>query len=151
MDAGLGRERAVADIGRLTVGGAVEDVVEQRLACVSGASRSAVTRVSKRSANSDFSSSVGIIEVRLALPQRSPRPLSVPWIWRHAGAHRGERIGDRVFGVVVGVDAEMRSRHMLDDLGDDRRDFVRQRAAIGVAQHDPARAGLVGGRRNASA
>ena len=33
----------------------------------------------------------------------------------------------------------------LDDLADDRLDLVRQRAAIGVAQHDPARALVVGG------
>jgi hypothetical protein len=86
-------------------------------------SRSGVTLVWKRSANSDFSSRVGRIDVRLALPQRSPRPFSVPWIC-----------------VVVGVDAEVRARHVLDDVGDDRLDFVRQRAAVGVAQHDPARA-----------
>ena len=63
----------------------------------------------------------------------------------HAGAHRGQRIGDRLFGVVVGMDAEMVARHMRHDLRDDRLDLVRQRAAIGVAQHDPARAVLVGG------
>ncbi len=44
-------------------------------------------RVSSRSAptpvlKSVLSMSVGISETRLALPQRSPRPFSVPWIWR---------------------------------------------------------------------
>ena len=33
----------------------------------------------------------------------------------------------------------------LDDLRDDALDLVRQRAAIGVAEHDPARAGVIGG------
>ena len=85
-----------------------------------------------------------MIDVRLALPQRSPRPLSVPWIWRHPAAHGHQRVGDRVLGVVVGVDAEMRARYVLRDLADDALDLVRQRAAVGVAQHDPARAGLIG-------
>ena len=40
------------------------------------------TPISKRSANSRFSFRVGISEQRLALPQRSPRPFSVPWICR---------------------------------------------------------------------
>ena len=31
------------------------------------------------------------------------------------------------------------------DLADDRLDLVRQRAAVGVAEHDPAGAGIVGG------
>ena len=39
----------------------------------------------------------------------------------------------------------MLARHMARDLADDALDLVRQRAAIGVAEHDPARAGLVGG------
>src|SRR5437868_4843126 len=46
------------------------------------ASFSAVTPISKASANSAFSFKVGISEQRLALPQRSPRPFSVPWICR---------------------------------------------------------------------
>jgi hypothetical protein len=36
---------------------------------------------------------------------------------------------------------------MLRHLGDDALDLLRQRAAIGVAQHDPARAGVVRGAR----
>ena len=38
--------------------------------------------MSNFSANSLFSFSVGMIEHRLALPQRSPMPFSVPWICR---------------------------------------------------------------------
>ena len=37
---------------------------------------------------------------------------------------------------------------MLHHLGDDALDLVRQRAAVGVAQHHPARAGLVGRARD---
>ena len=38
--------------------------------------------VSYFSAKAGFKSSVGMMEIRLALPQRSPMPFSVPWIWR---------------------------------------------------------------------
>ncbi len=61
-----------------------------------------------------------------------------------AGAHGGERIGDAIVGVVMDVDAEMIAGDVLDHLADDRLDLLGQRAAIGVAQHDPAGAGLVG-------
>ena len=87
-----------------------------------------------------------MIEVRLALPQRSPMPFSVPCTWRAPGTDSGQRPGDGVLGVVVGVDAEMIAGHMARDLGDDGLDLMRQRAAIGVAEHDPARAGLMRGR-----
>ena len=40
------------------------------------------TPISKASENSRLSRSVGISEHRLALPQRSPSPFSVPWICR---------------------------------------------------------------------
>ncbi len=36
------------------------------------------TLISNRSENSLFNLSVGMIDTRLALPQRSPRPFSVP-------------------------------------------------------------------------
>src|SRR6267143_856206 len=45
--------------------------------------------MSNASAKSGLSFKVGMIETRLALPQRSPSPLSVPWICR---APAGERI-----------------------------------------------------------
>ena len=59
-----------------------------------------------------------------------------------ARAHGGERIGNRVVGVVVAVDAEALAGNALGRGGDDALDLVRQRAAVGVAQHDPARARL---------
>src|SRR5712691_8513678 len=87
---------------------------------------SSVTPMSNVAAKSGLSFRVGMIETRLALPQRSPSPLSVPWIWRAPARTAG---------------------HVLDHRADDRLDLVRQRAAVGVAQHDPARAGLVSGAR----
>src|SRR6476660_9454557 len=61
-----------------------------------------------------------------------------------AGAHRGERIGHAIVGVVMHVDADMIAGDVLHNIGHDPLDLLRQRAAIGVAQHHPAGAGLVG-------
>ena len=65
-----------------------------------------------------------------------------------ASPHRHQRIRHRVLGVVVRMDAEMRTRHVLVDVRDDGGNLVRQRSAVGVAQHHPARAGLVRGGRH---
>src|SRR5262245_19119290 len=43
------------------------------------------------------------------------------------------------------MDAKMIARDVLDDFGHDPFDLLGQRAAIGVAEHDPARAGVIGG------
>ena len=43
---------------------------------------SSETPKSKRAAYPSFSFSAPMSVTRLALPQRSPRPLSVPWMWR---------------------------------------------------------------------
>ena len=128
----------------MTVRRAVEHVVERR------ARHGPATPASPRdadveacSANSFFSFSVGISEheigVAAALAESVQRALDLA----HAGAHRGQRVGDRLLGIVMGVDAEIFARHMLDDLAHDVLDLVRHGAAIGVAQHDPARTGIV--------
>ena len=114
-------------------------------------SASGVTPVSKRSASSAFNASVGIRVTRLALPQRSPRPFSAPCTCRAPARIGGERIGDRVAGVVVGVDAETFAGNDARDLADDALDLIGQRAAVGVAQHHPARAGVDRGLAQASA
>jgi hypothetical protein len=62
-----------------------------------------------------------------------------------AGAHGGERIGHRLLGIVVGVNADVAPGDDLDHLADDLFDLVRQGAAVGVAEHHPARAFVVGG------
>ena len=111
MDAGLGGERALADIGRVAVGRAVEhlverarDVGEARRAC------SSETPMSKCSANSrlelqrrDDGDEIG---VAAALAEPVERALDLA----RAGAHRRERIGHRLLGVVVGMDADMVAR-----------------------------------------
>ena len=45
----------------------------------------------------------------------------------------------------MGVDADMVAGDMFCDFADDALDLMRHAAAIGVAQHHPARAGFVGG------
>ena len=71
------------------------------------------------------------MEVRLALPQRSPSLLSVPWIWR-APAHRGERVRHRLLGVVMGMDADVVAGDHLDHFADDGLTSC-GKGAIGVA------------------
>ena len=66
----------------------------------------------------------------------------MPCTCRAPGADGGERIGDRVAGVVVRVDAEPLARNDVRDLADDPLDLVGQRSAVGVAEHGPARAGV---------
>jgi hypothetical protein len=95
------------------------------------------------SANSGFSLSVGMIETRLALPQRSPSPLSVP----ESAAHRHEprqRVRHRLVSVVVGVDTDDR-RNGFHHITNDLFNFVRQRSAIRIAQDNPPRAFFVSG------
>ena len=62
-----------------------------------------------------------------------------------SGAHRQKAVGDGVAGVVVAMDAEMVTRHVLGDFADSRLDLMRQDAAVGVAQDHPSGAVLVGG------
>ena len=82
----------------------------------------------------------GEIGVAAALAKPVQRALDLP----RARAHRRERIGDAVIRVVMHVDADMIAGDQLHHFGDDGLDLLGQRAAIGVAKHDPARAGLVG-------
>ena len=60
-----------------------------------------------------------------------------------ARINRGQRIGHGLIGVVVGVNAEVGSgngfRHGADDLGN----LGGHGAAIGVAEHHPARTGIM--------
>ena len=83
------------------------------LTLVSEARFSSDTPISKRSAKSGFSrqrrDQRDEIGVAAALAKPVQRALDVP----RAGENGGQRIGDRVVGVVMGVDAEMRARHML--------------------------------------
>ncbi len=92
-----------------------------------------------------FSAKLGISETRLALPQRSPSPFSVPWSWR-APARSAARLLATAFSVSLWrVDADLAARDLRDHLADDPLHLMRQGAAIGVAEHEPARAGPLGG------
>ncbi len=84
MDAGLGGEGGGADIGRLTVRRAVEQLVEARASMgeLPAAASPSIADLEAVGDSAVFSISVGISVTRLALPQRSPMPFSVPWIWR---------------------------------------------------------------------
>ena len=143
VDAGLGGEGAVADVGRVAVGIAVQHLIEdaagvrQRAQPLGrDAGFEAVGELAFQQQRRDDGGEVG---VAAALADAVERALDVP----HASAHRHQRVGDGIFGVVVRVDAEMRAGHHLRHLGDDALDLMRKRAAVGVAQHHPARAGLV--------
>ena len=144
VDAGFGGKRTLADIGRVAIRGAIEQFVER----VRDAREAAERFV--RHADLEF---VGIfafelqrrddgneVGVAAALAEPVERALDLA----RAGAHRGERIRHRLLGVVMGMDADMVAGNFGADFADDAFDLVRQRAAIGVAQHDPARAFVVG-------
>ena len=62
----------------------------------------------------------------------------------NAGIDGCERIGNRLFRIIVCVNAEMVARDMLRHRPNDFRHFRWLRAAIGVAKNDPASAGAVG-------
>ena len=144
MDAGLGGEGAFADIGRVAVGRAVEHLVErmrdvgERLQLfVRHADIEVLRKLGLELQRRDDRDQIGVAAT-LAEPVERALDLA------RAGAHRGERIRHRLLGVVVGMDADMVARDHLANFADDLFHLVRQRAAIGVAQHDPARAFVVG-------
>ena len=101
-----------------------------------------------------FSSRLGMQVMRLALPVRSPYPLTVPCSWVAPADHGGDRVGHRAAGVVLGVDAEGLVAEVGVHLGDDALHLVRQRAAVGVTAHEarrrrwwrrpPSRGGVLG-------
>ena len=145
MNAGLGGESAFADIRRVAVGRAIEQIVERMRDA-----RELAERV-LRHADVEFVGEFGFqlqrrddgneIGVAAALAEPVERALDLA----RAGAHCGERIRHRLLGVVVRVNANMIAGNFRADLADDLFDLVRQRAAVGVAQHDPARAFVVSG------
>ena len=145
VNAGLGGERALAHIRGVTIRRPVEELVEpMRDAC--DAAKRIVADVDleffgifrlelQRRDNRDE------IGVSAALAQAVECPLNLA----RAGTDRGETVSDRLLGIVMGVNADPISRYHLADLADDALDFVRQRPAIGVAQHHPVGAFVVSG------
>ncbi len=117
----------VADVGRVPVGRLrFSTSSRMRLACVSVRSRSGVTPVcevlGELALQQQRRDDRGEVGVAAALADAVERALDLA----HAGAHRHQRVGDRVLGVVVGVDAEVRAGHDLRHLA---RRCARPRAA----------------------
>ena len=148
VDAGLGGEGRLAHIGRLAVGRTVEDFVEQPAGVRELAQPlrrdAGLEAIGELALEQQRRNDRGEVGIAAALAEPVERALDLA----RAGPHRHQRIGHGVLGVVVRVDAQMRAGHMLVDIRDDGGDLVRQRAAVGVAQHHPARARLVCGRRD---
>ena len=86
-----------------------------------------------------------MIVTRFALPVRSPIPLIVPCTCVAPASTAVERVGDAAAGVVVRVDPQRRAGQRFGDDRERRADLRRQRAAVGVAQHQTLGARLGGG------
>ncbi len=143
MNAGLGHERTFADIGRVTVRRAIEHVIERPRNLHQGrhlvrrhADLEAIGKFALQPQRRDQRTQIG---VAAAFAEPVQRALDLA----SARTHRGQRIGHRLLGVVMGVDADVIARNLLHHLSDDGLDLMRHGAAIGVAQHHPARAGIV--------
>ena len=143
VQARLVREGVLAHVGLGGVGHAVEQLVHEvrRL----GQARQVLGR-EQRHAHLQLQVRDYRDEVRIAraLADAVDRALHV----RGARFHRGERVGDRAAGVVVGVDAEREAGQRFAHDRERGADLRRQRAAVGVAQHDALGARL-GGRAQA--
>ena len=88
---------------------------------------------------------MGMIAIRLALPQRSPRPLSVPCTWRAPARTAASELATAL-PVSLWQWMPRRSPGTCRATSPTMRSISsRQGAAVGVAQHDPARARLVRG------
>ena len=126
MDAGLGRESAVANIRRMAVRPAVQPLVEfmrytEKILhlLVGHADLEFVGVLGLELQGRDDRNQIG---VAAALAEAVERALDLA----DAGAHRGKRIRHRLLGVVVGMDAEMIAGHVLHHLPDDGLDLVGQ-------------------------
>ena len=136
------RKRRRADIGGVTVRGAVQQLVQEagdggelgQLVLAHPDLEPVFPGGFQQQRRDDGDE----ISVAAPLPQPVERALNLP----RARVHRGERPGDRRFGVVMGVDTDIGAGDAFDYLSGDLGDLTRQRSAIGVAKNDPARASL---------
>ena len=71
-------------------------------------------------------------------------PLSVPWIWRAPATTAASELATACSVSLWAWMPRCDPGTSLATRANDRRDLLRQAAAIGVAQHHPARAGLEG-------
>lgn len=70
----------------------------------------------------------------------------MPWIWRAPASTAASELATRVAGIVVAMDAQpVAGDARGDHFGGDAADLGGQRAAVGVAEDDPARPGFKGG------
>ena len=147
VDAALMREGGFAHIRRMPVGLAVQKLVElarergQRAKRLHADARLEAARIILL--QQQRWDDRGEVRVAAALAKAVQRTLNLP----RARANRRQRIGDSVFGIVVRVDAHVIAWDVPDDLGHDVLHLMRERAAIGVAEYHPARAGLIRGFR----
>ena len=135
----LVREGVLADVGLGRVGRAVEQLVEQVRGL--GQAREALGR-EHLGAHLQLQVGDDRHEVGVAGPLADAvdRALHL----RRAGFHGRERVRDRAAGVVVGVDPERRVGQRFAHDHERRAHLRRQRAAVGVAQHDALGAGAGG-------
>ena len=91
-----------------------------------------------------LSCSAGMIEIRLALPQRSPQPLIVPCTWVHAGLDRRPARWPPPGRRRCGVWMPSRVGTAWRTAATTSRIEARQAAAVGVTQRDPVGARLGG-------
>ena len=148
VDAALVRERGPADVRLVVVGHLVRDLGD-RPAELGQRGEVAAARRHQRLGRLEREVGEDRDHVRVAAP------LAVAVDGRLDVADprldRGDRVGHRQLGVVVGVDAPGhggRVRVPLErrpDVADDVDQLVRQRPAVGVAQDEGARPGLAGG------
>ena len=142
VDTGLGRERGGADIGRLAVGRPVQDLVEGvrdvRERLQSGRRNSCLEPLREGRLQQQRRDDRGQVGIAAALADAVQRALDLA----RAGAHCGERVGNRLAGIVVGMDADPLAREARDHGAHDPLHLVGQRAAVRVAKHDPASAGV---------
>ncbi len=145
---GLVGEGAGTDVGRAAQRHAVEDIVKL--------ARDLGKRDRLRLGHADIiSRAVGFLEqqrrdqgdqvgVAAALAEAIERALHLA----RAGIDRGEAARHRIAGIVMAMDRQpVAGDARFDHRAGDIVDLARQRAAVGVAQHHPARAGVVGGER----
>ena len=134
VEAGLVGEGPGADVGRLRADRPVEQlgdvVADARQLGQPAVGEAAIAELQLEVA--DDRREVGVAG---ALADAGQRPLDVA----RSPGDGGHRVGHGAAGVVVAVDAD---RDVATDVGDDgggrRFDLMRQRAAVGVAEHDMA-------------
>jgi hypothetical protein len=134
------------DVRRAAQGHAVQDVVEEPAGAGEAGQRlrgdAGLQAAGEGFLQQERRDQGGQVGIAAAFAQAVQRALDLAG----AGEDGGQRVGDRVAGVVVAVDAEVAAGDAGgDDLCRDAADLFGQGAAVGVAQDDPAGAGGVGG------